>query len=387
MTPQSTATPDRPPRLVTVTHFFPAHGGGLEGVAGRLVQEFAQRGVAITWFSSGTDPAPADIGQQVTHVSVPTSNIVEQLTQLPYPLWSPAILSRLWRAIGDADVVHVHEHLYAPSIAALFLARLRGKPVVITQHMGALGLPNRMLTAAYECGAKLLGWMLFPLAARRVFISANVRRFFGRENDQDSPLIFNGVDTGIFNPGVQDRADLRRKMELPIDQKIALFVGRLVRKKGLHIVRQLAGQRPDMCWMIVGSGPEDPAAWNLKNVRVIGRVDHDNLADYYRAADLLILPSSGEGFPLVVQEALCCGTRVLSTEEVASACPPAAQMIMTCPTPRTDSNVEGWLAALDRALPVNNTQLDRRRDSDAAQTLWSWSGTAERYLALFRQIG
>lgn len=377
--------PDRPLRLVTVTHFFPAHGGGLEGVAGKLVREFARQGAQVQWFSSDTDPAPEDQGTKVTHIAVPTWNLIERLTQLPYPLWSPLALPQLWRAIGRADVVHIHEHLYASSIVALLLSRMRGKPVIVTQHMGALGLSNRTLTALYESGAKLLGKLLFPLASRSVFISANVQRFFQRNDNPRSGLIYNGIDNDAFTSVPQDHLSLRRSLGIPDHRQAVLFVGRLVRKKGLHIVRELAQRSPEVFWMIVGSGPENPAAWNLPNVRVYGRVEHDRLPDYYRAADLLILPSSGEGFPLVVQESLCCGTAVLSTDEVADACPPAAPMIRTCPTPRTGFNIETWNHALAQALADVAYMSARDNRSEAARALWSWQGCAQSYLGLFSE--
>ncbi len=373
--------------LVTVTHIYPSHGGGLERVAGRLVQEFVRAGARVCWFSSDTDPPPPDVPGTAMHVSVSTANFVYRLTQLPYPLWSPIALPRLWRAIGAANIIHVHEHLYHCSIIAIVMARLRGRPVVVTQHMGALALRSRILTGAYEAGARLFGWLIFPLATRTVFISANVRRFFGKDQDPKSRLIFNGVDTGLFTLGTPgERLSEREMLQIPATTKAVLFVGRLVKKKGLHIIEQLARRFTQVLWMIVGAGPEDPSRWNQANVRVYGRVSHEQLAGYYRAADLLLLPSSGEGFPLVVQEALCCGTAVLSTAEVATACPAAAAMIRTGPPPRRDADIDAWAKVLEEALS-DSVDLDARQArSQAARALWSWEDCARRYLSLFAEI-
>ncbi|QJW85633.1 glycosyltransferase family 4 protein [Ramlibacter terrae] len=292
------------------------------------------RGFRICWFSSATDPVPRRDGAALELVAVKTSNIVERLTQLPYPLWTPAALPRLWREIGRAQIVHVHEHLYGSSIVAILLAKLRRRPVVVTQHMGALGLGSRAFTAVYECGARLLGTLLFPPVARTVFISRNVLEFFGRERSPRAQLIFNGVDVHRFTPVADgERASIRAALGLPPGAPVVLFVGRFVRKKGLHRVLALAQRFPHVQWVLVGSGPEQPQQ-PPANVHVAGRVEHDRLPQYYRAADLLILPSSGEGMPLVVQEALCCGAGILSTDEVASACPEAADLIRSHPVPR-----------------------------------------------------
>lgn len=373
-------------RIVTVTHFFPVHGGGIELVAAKLVEEFARRGVLVTWFASDTDATPQAGGDPISYEPVATSNIVERLTQLPYPLWSPLALPRLWRAIGAADAVHIHEHLYCGSILALLLARMRRRPVIITQHMGSLGLRSPFLTRLYEFATRLLGRMLFPLADRTVFISANVRRFFQRDHDPRSSLIFNGVDTNRFRFS-QDDADSQCATVPTVEQcKAVLFVGRFVRKKGLHIVEHLARRFTKIQWVFVGYGPENPAAWGLANVRVHGPVNHDALPRYYRAADLLVLPSSGEGFPLVVQEALCCGTAVLSTEEVASACPAASTMVRSCSASRDSSNFAQWAAALEATLADEAYIASRLSRSEAARAMWSWDDCGGQYLELFNGL-
>jgi glycosyltransferase involved in cell wall biosynthesis len=371
-------------KLLTVTHFFPSHGGGLELVAARLVEEFAACGLSITWFSSATDAAPDLRAARVEVVCVPTSNFIEKATQLPYPLWSPGCLAQLWRAIGASDVVHVHEHLYAPSIAAVLLAWLRGKQVVITQHMGALGLRNRLLTVTYETGARLLGRALFPLAARTVFISDNVRRFFHQERSPCSTLIFNGIDTARFHAtSAQRRRELRAQIGVPEGCRTVLFVGRFVSKKGLHIIAALARRFPGLQWILIGSGPDQPRVADLPHVRVLGRVGHDRLADYYHAADLLLLPSSGEGFPLVVQEALACGLGVLSSREVATACPPVTGLIRVPSDSATGDELAPWFDALG-AVIADEAYLEARAERSAqAAALWSWQHCADEYIRLF----
>jgi glycosyltransferase involved in cell wall biosynthesis len=159
-----------------------------------------------------------------------------------------------------------------------------------------------------------------------------------------------------------------------------------VRKKGLYIIERLTQRFPSILWVIVGSGPEDPNRWGRENVRVPGRLNHSQLADYYRSADLLLLPSSGEGFPLVVQEALCCGTGVLSTEEVSSACAEASTMMRSCPTPRGDVDIDVWERALAAALSDEAYLNSRQSRSQKARSLWSWEMCAEQYLDLFSNL-
>jgi glycosyltransferase involved in cell wall biosynthesis len=376
----------RPLRLLTITNYFPSHGGGIERVAERLVDEFERRRAVVEWFSSDTDPPPGSTPNRAV-VAVRTFNAVERITQLPYPIWSLSALPMLWRAIGRSDVVHVHEHLYFGSILGVLLARLRGRPVVVTQHMGALGLRARLPTAVYAALARGLGLLIFGLASRIVFISANVRDFFGRERSAKTRLIFNGIDPLRFKSAPEEqRRRVRSELGIQPQRRVILFVGRYVRKKGLDILQSLAARFPEPLWVFVGSGPEDPSHWKRDNVLVLGRVLHDRLACIYQAADLLVLPSSGEGFPLVVQEALACGLGVLSTQEVRDACPAAKEMIREHVTPRTTPDIEGWERVLREVL-ADAAYLEARDErARRAHQLWSWEDCASQYLLLFDEI-
>lgn len=379
--------PARPAlQIATITHFFPAHGGGLELVAEKLAGEFAARGAAVEWFASATDLPPQPAENRVT-IAVGAVNIIERLTQLPYPLWSPAAYPALWHAIGAADIVHIHEHLYFSSILSVIMARLRRRPIVITQHMGALGLPNKGLTFLYESLARLLGRIIFAAATRTVFISANVRSFFRLDKSPKASLIFNGIDIDRFTAtSTAQRFEARARLGFPVGQRIALFVGRFVRKKGFHILEALAHRLPEVLWVFVGSGPENPAAWHRENVVVVGRVKHEDLPAFYQSADLLILPSTGEGFPLVVQEALACGLGVLSTDEVRSACPQAEDLIRARPTPREAADIAGWEAAARTTLTDESYLEDRHTRARRARELWSWDHCAFQYMQLFEEI-
>jgi glycosyltransferase involved in cell wall biosynthesis len=373
-------------RLLTITHYFPAHGGGIELVAQQLVRQFASSGLSVEWLSSDTDPVPQADGA-VRYSALATVNIIERVTQLPYPLWWPSSLIALSRAIGRADIVHVHEHLYFGSILSVLIARLRRRPIVITQHMGALPLRSRVSTWVYSRLSRGLGVAMFGAVRRSVFISANVRGFFGLAQSPKASLIFNGVDSNQFtweswSAARQARADF----QLPDNRQTVLFVGRFVRKKGMHVIRALVQRFPHTLWVFAGSGPEDPRQWAQENVRVVGKLTHAQLSRLYQAADLLFLPSSGEGMPLVVQEALACGLGVLSSQEVANACPDARSMIRAHFATGTQSDVEGWERALREALNDTDYLSDRESRAKQAQLLWSWCSCASQYLRLFDEL-
>ncbi len=101
-------------------------------------------------------------------------------------------------------------------------------------------------------------------------------------------------------------------------QFTAFFAGRLIGIKGEDVVIELAKRFPKARFKIAGGGPEQQrvidAARQLPNLDYLGLIPNDKLPEYYRAADIQIVPSQyAEGFGRVICEALACGTPVLAS--------------------------------------------------------------------------
>jgi D-inositol-3-phosphate glycosyltransferase len=135
-----------------------------------------------------------------------------------------------------------------------------------------------------------------------------------------------GVDHSMFSPG--DRAAARRRLHLP-DRPTLLFVGRIQPLKGVDLaVRTLAALDDHRARLVIVGGPSGAdGAGELARVRsmVLGlgledRVRfvapqvHEALAAYYRAADVVLVPSRTESFGLVALEAAACGTPVVAAD-------------------------------------------------------------------------
>ena len=371
-----------PIHIALVTHYFPSHRGGVEAVAGEIATRLAAGGtVDITWHASDTDAAPPD-APGLRCVPASSWNIVERALGFPFPLWSVGALARLARSVREADVVHLHECQYLPNVVAWAAAAIARRPVVITQHVGRIPFRNPLLRAVLAAANFLLGKLLLGTAARTVFVSVVVLRYFERfVRFRRPPLqLANGVDTTTFRPlEEQARNALRARLAGDAGTPVLVFAGRFVEKKGLGLLRRLAQELPRVRWIFAGWGPLDPEQWGLANVSVSRNLAKGQLVPLYQAADLLVLPSVGEGFPLVVQEAMACGTPALVSDETAAGCPEAAGVLL-CESLAPGDVASRWSARIEALLASPETLRSlRTAAAEFARATWSWERCAETY--------
>lgn len=361
-------------KLLVVSHFFESHGGGIERVAAELGRALARAGHDVVWAASDADPLPGGLATVPLRCIDPT----ERLTGLPMPIPRARAIGALARAVRSSDAVIVHDALYVTSIAATLLAKAAGKPVVMIQHIAGIAFANPAVRSLMRCANAVVTRPMLASADRLVFISDEVRReLIGEPARRPFTLLFNGVDPGIFRrASPTDRAATRSDFRLPLEAELAIFVGRFVEKKGLAVLRALAARRPGLQIALVGTGPIRPERWGLANVHVLGGQPQERVAALYRAADLLLLPSVGEGFPLVVQEAMACGLSVVCGAASARADPDAASFLHGVAIDLADP--EGSASRCAEAIDdLQRGTVDLARMAAYAASRYSWPAMAE----------
>lgn len=137
-------------------------------------------------------------------------------------------------------------------------------------------------------------------------------------------LIPGAVDQEEFRPAL-DRGEVRAKLKLPNDRTLLFTVRNLVPRMGLeHFIDGIARLGEKNKRLLVLIGGEGPLRGKLQGlidrhqlgaiVRLIGFVPEKDLAGYYQAADLVVIPTLQlEGFGLVTVEAMACGAPVMAT--------------------------------------------------------------------------
>lgn len=368
-------------RLLLVTHYFGEHRSGIEILAREIAVRLSGRGHRIVWAASG--PARERPVDGVRLVPMTAWNVTEDRLGVPYPLWGPASLLKLVGEVRRADVVHVHDSLYAGNVVAALVSRLLKKPLLVTQHVGLIPYASRLLRGLMSLANRTVGRLVLGSATRCVFYSEAVQRYFSAfvSFAREPAFIPNGIAFDRFRPLPEgERRALRTS--LGWDVPVVLFVGRFVEKKGLAHVRRLA-ERIDGCrFVLIGWGRESPEAWGLPRVHCLGSLPQDEIVPYYQAADLLLLPSVGEGFPVVVQEAMACGTPALISEDTAQAFAPIREAAFVC---ELDG---GALEERLRSLLASPEVLRARRPvaADFSRTHWSWDHALDDYEGLLWEL-
>lgn len=366
-------------KVLLLSHYFEFHGGGIELVVGRLARELRSRGLDVAWAATGPASGETD---GIERIAMHSFNLIERATGLPYPIWTPTGYPALVSAVRDADVVHVHDAVYFGSQLAGGYARRRGKGVVLTQHVGGIPFRSAAYRLMHGIANRFLSRPLLERADRVVFVSERVRgEFAGLRFAAPPRMIANGVDADLFHPGAEPRSSIRARLGLESDRAIFLFVGRFSPKKGLARIRAAAAALPQVRWVLIGWGNEDPRTWGLGNVTAPGRLPQEGLPDWYRAADLLVLPSVGEGFPLVVQEAMACGTPALVSDETAAADPSVAPFLRSA-----GENGVAFLEACEEWLRMEPSARASAQRGVALRSRpeWSWTSCADAYLQVYR---
>ncbi len=274
---------------------------------------FPGAGLLARWSSAGalaSVPARETIaGLDVRH---PRTLFVPRLAMATWgPLYAASLAPLVARYRGKVDVV-LGAWAYPDGFAAVVLARLLGVPCVVKLHGSDINI-----IAKLPGPRRMSAWAL-PRATRIVAVSrplADEVCALGVDRDRVA-VVLNGVDGDLFH--VRDRAAARRELGLPLDEKIALYVGNLKPEKGILELADAWRDVGNALLCIVGDGPlhaeVEAAVGPLgATVRMVGAQPLAAIPTWMAACDLLVLPSRNEGTPNVVLEAFASGRRVVGS--------------------------------------------------------------------------
>jgi teichuronic acid biosynthesis glycosyltransferase TuaC len=234
---------------------------------------------------------------------------------------SAAASIRKIRKEFDFDLIDAH-FAYPDGVGAVLLGKLFRKPVAITvrgtiRKLTRFPLVRRQIRYALNNAAKIFA-VCDDLKNAVVELGISPEKVF---------VVPNGVDIEKFKP--VDRLAARRELGLPIDTRVLISVGGLVKRKGFHrliaALPEIGKTIPRVMYIIVGGpsveGNNEPELRRLVTelglrdaVLFAGPRPHEMLHKWLSAADVFCLATSNEGWANVFLEAMACGLPVVASK-------------------------------------------------------------------------
>ncbi len=376
------------PHILVSTGIFPNRADPTRGVyVGRQVAALARHAPVRVVAPVRWVPRPLRRGRYAALDGVPARDRVDGV-DVTYPRYvvTPRVGRHYHGAMLDACVWRTHARVareFAPDAvlgyfawpygyAAVMAARRLGVPALVSCRGSDINHIARRPRTRLR-----IAWAL-ARCARVLVVSRALGERVAELGVDPARIVHvpNGIDRDRFTPG--DAAVARRRLGIEGARRCVVCVGRLSPEKGIDVLvdafARLAPGADDACLYVVGDGPSrgDLEARIARaglgdRVRLVGTRPHDEIPDWMRAADVVVLPSRTEGHPNVVLEALACGRPVVATA--------------TGGVPEMIDDARGRLVpvedadAMARAVAeVLDAHWDARRLREAASRTWDDSG-------------
>lgn len=384
--------------------------GGMNIYLHELARTMAARDIEVVVFTRRTDPSQPDVveprsGYRVVHVDagpvadVPTAELPRYVGE-----FVAGVLG--WTDESGTSFDVLHSHYWLSGWAGVLCKERLGIPLANSFHtLGRVKDANRRIDEPASSALRTFTEeeviaLSDCVIASTPFEFDDLLDHYGADPGRlcTSPP---GIDHDVFRPG--DADDARRWLGLGT-APIVLFVGRIQPLKGLDIAVEAVAGLPGefgvgsgLPHLVVVGGPsgsegehELTRAFDLAlrlgledRFHVVPPQPHTNLAGFYRAANLLVMPSRSETFGLVAAEAQACGLPV-----VASAVGGLPHVVCDGTSGFLVDGLDpaDYTTAMLRILgdPAVATKLSDGAIEHAEQ--FSWSTTADRLLELYTGI-
>ncbi|MFE5405405.1 D-inositol-3-phosphate glycosyltransferase [Streptomyces sp. NPDC056580] len=338
----------RPRRVAMLSvHTSPLHqpgtgdAGGMNVYIVELAQRLAAINIEVEIFTRATEgglPPRVELapGVLVRHVDAgPYEGLAKEDLPAQLCAFTHGVM-QAWAGHRPGHYDLVHSHYWLSGHVGWLAAQRWGVPLVHAMHTMAK-VKNASLADGDtpEPAARVIGETQVVAAADRLIANTaeeagELARHYAADPAKVA-VVHPGVNLDRFRPG-DGRAAARARLGLPQDALIPLFAGRIQPLKApdvlLRAVAALLDERPELRSRIVvpvvggpsGSGLAKPeglqklaARLGIADVvRFRPPVGQEQLADWFRAASLLVMPSYSESFGLVAIEAQAAGTPVLA---------------------------------------------------------------------------
>lgn len=309
-------------RIALFCHKFWPAVGGLCTYTGRLAEYLVARGHDVRVFTARTPPDTAAIEELSPRLVV--RRFATMLGSHPPYHFMPALLTlSASPVVRDVDVVHTVGYYFFGTVFAHAVARTASIPHVSTPvyTLNPSSWQRRTFDAA-------LGRRLVRESAHVIPQSAHELSLL--RGDRFAPrthtIVPFGVDSNFFGDD-HHVDDLRRRHAIQADERVLLFVGKVMSPKGafdcLEVVAKLTAQGRRLRLVMIGGVHEreqDLFAARIRQLGIAGSItllgevsDRREISRYYQLSDVVLFPSQYEQFGIVAVEAAASGRPLIGT--------------------------------------------------------------------------
>jgi len=320
---------------------------------------------------------------------LPSLDFISEIQTLNFGLLERSI--KLINETGKVDIIHAHDWLVA--FCARALKHIYRLPLVSTIHATEYGRNNGLHTDLQRYISGIEWWLTYEswkVVVCSEAMKKEIEKIFQTPQDKIR-VINNGLDI----KDTKISKEIPRTSFASPEEKIVLFVGRLVPEKGVQVlIEAMAGVlafEPKTKLIIAGKGPYEDALKELARrkgledrVKFLGFIADEERDALYRYADTIVFPSLYEPFGIVALEGMIAGNPVVVADTGG-----LSEIIkhevngLKCLPGNADSLAEQIIRTFrDKAL-VNRLVKKARED---VINKYSWDGIAQQTLNLYLEI-
>lgn len=223
-------------------------------------------------------------------------------------IWAKSLLT----AFNPRNKIYHFHYVFPTAIVAPILKLIFRKKIVLTFH-------GSDLLKGGKKKDKILNF-LFPYTDQIILVSDYLQNEFIKkfpQHQSKTHSIHCGVNDELFQPIEKEKA--RENLGLPQDKFIVLYLGRMIKDKGIDVFEKTIDSlkdEKDFHFVLVGDGQEkeymETKYNHLKNVSINPSVPKNEVPLWFNASDVFVFPTKREAFGLVALESSACGTPVIS---------------------------------------------------------------------------
>ena len=295
--------------------------GGLSSAVAKLTEEMARQGAEVDIVTT--------IRPHSEELFRPAGVNVQAVRCKYIPAWAyaPRLTTTIKNSVKQADVIHLHGLWLFPHFVASRASWQAGKAYVVSPHgmMDKWALSQGRLKK--QIYGNLIEWQTLRRAAALHAVSQSEARDIKRMGfTSEVVTIPNGVDFTEF-AHLPNRSFLQERYPNTAEKTVFLFLGRIHPKKGLDLLIRAFCKVVKTCpnTVLIIAGPDETgyrkqledllsAAQQLDNCIFTGMLQPSERLSALAAADIFVLPSYSEGFPIAPIEALAAGLPVILTD-------------------------------------------------------------------------